>query len=256
MKFVFDVDGTISFDGRSIDPRIIQVMKKLPGTPQDIVFASARPIRDLLPMVGDLATSPLIGGNGVIISLSNEVKVVAPIADGDYRLIRQIITSGNTDYIVDSKWDYSARVSQNSFILRQLDPDHLAHKVVLTAINQAIKVILLNLTKEQQDAIATTLKKHTNLAIINDPSEHNLDLTAQGINKYTTLRKLFPAEKYVAFGNDANDVELLAHADKSVWIGDELPVGMQAPNFQFAGNIASVIEAVARIGTMASKTSC
>lgn len=250
MKYIFDVDGTISFDGKSIDPRIIQSIKELPGNPQDIIFASARPIRDLLPIVGDLATGPLIGGNGAIISLNGEVKIMEPITNRDFQIIREVINSVDVDYIVDGKWNYSARVSQDSFILRQLDPNHLAHKVALATINQVIKVILLNLTEEQQDDIATTLKKQTNLAIIKDSREHNLDLTAQGVNKYTTLRQLFPSEKYIAFGNDANDTELLAHADKSVWFGDKLPLEEQQPDFQYTANVASVVEAISRIGSL------
>ena len=51
MIFVFDLDGTISFSGREIAPDIIAELKKIEELGHQIVFASARPIRDLLPVL-------------------------------------------------------------------------------------------------------------------------------------------------------------------------------------------------------------
>ncbi len=51
MRYVFDVDGTLCFDGITIDPALIHALKKLERDGDTIIFASARPIRDLLPVV-------------------------------------------------------------------------------------------------------------------------------------------------------------------------------------------------------------
>jgi hydroxymethylpyrimidine pyrophosphatase-like HAD family hydrolase len=59
-----------------------------------------------------------------------------------------------------------------------------------------------------------------NLEIVTHEHTASLDLTSRNINKYTTFKKYFPTANYIAFGNDANDVELLKHADFSVAIGE------------------------------------
>ena len=66
MNFIFDIDGTICFDGCSIDPSIKQRLFKLRQANHNVMFASARPIRDLLPVIPEFADDTLIGGNGSI----------------------------------------------------------------------------------------------------------------------------------------------------------------------------------------------
>ncbi|WP_317914320.1 HAD hydrolase family protein [Carnobacterium maltaromaticum] len=50
MKFVFDLDGTICFNGGPVSPRMMNYLKEL-SVDHEIIFASARPIRDLLPVI-------------------------------------------------------------------------------------------------------------------------------------------------------------------------------------------------------------
>jgi hydroxymethylpyrimidine pyrophosphatase-like HAD family hydrolase len=57
--------------------------------------------------------------------------------------------------------------------------------------------------------------------VITHTQEGNIDITAKGINKFTTLQNYFSTVEYIAFGNDNNDVELLVHAEKSYFIGSE-----------------------------------
>lgn len=51
MRFVFDIDGTLCFDGRLIDQTIIDTLLQLQHDGHELIFASARPIRDLLPVL-------------------------------------------------------------------------------------------------------------------------------------------------------------------------------------------------------------
>ena len=48
MKFVFDLDGTLSFDYMTIDEEIQQVLLKAEDYGHELVFASARSYRDCL----------------------------------------------------------------------------------------------------------------------------------------------------------------------------------------------------------------
>ena len=48
MKFVFDLDGTLSFDYMTIDEEIKQVLLTAPQFDHEVLFASARSYRDCL----------------------------------------------------------------------------------------------------------------------------------------------------------------------------------------------------------------
>lgn len=43
MKFVFDIDGTLCFNGKSIDPSIVDALLQLQNSGHELIFASARP---------------------------------------------------------------------------------------------------------------------------------------------------------------------------------------------------------------------
>ncbi|HDD6800561.1 TPA: HAD hydrolase family protein [Staphylococcus aureus] len=142
MRFVFDIDGTLCFDGRLIDQTIIDTLLQLQHDGHELIFASARPIRDLLPVLPSVFHQhTLIGANG-------------------------------------------AMISQQSNILDELN------------------------------------KYHQELEMIHHSNEYNIDITAQNINKYTALQYIFDADvKYIAFGNDHNDIFMLQHASSGYIIG-------------------------------------
>ena len=63
MKFVFDLDGTLSFDYMTIDEEIKQVLLTAPQFGHEVLFASARSYRDCLGLLGfnfDIDTSILL----------------------------------------------------------------------------------------------------------------------------------------------------------------------------------------------------
>ncbi|WP_249630629.1 HAD hydrolase family protein [Streptococcus uberis] len=60
---VFDLDGTIVFDGKAIEASLLELLRQLQEK-YHLIFASARPIRDMLPLLGDFEKSDLIGANG------------------------------------------------------------------------------------------------------------------------------------------------------------------------------------------------
>lgn len=60
MIYVFDIDGTICFNGKNINSTLIKKIKELEEN-NEVLFASARPIRDLLPVVKAFESNTLIG---------------------------------------------------------------------------------------------------------------------------------------------------------------------------------------------------
>ena len=51
MIFVFDLDGTICFKGKPLSQEICAALDECIQIGHEVVFASARPIRDLLPVL-------------------------------------------------------------------------------------------------------------------------------------------------------------------------------------------------------------
>ena len=66
--------------------------------------------------------------------------------------------------------------------------------------------------------ITQRLRSQPTLKVIHHRNENAVDITAKGIDKHSTLRKIIGGQDYVAFGNDANDVEMLEHAKQGYYV--------------------------------------
>ncbi|PNZ29043.1 hydrolase [Staphylococcus petrasii] len=224
MNLVFDIDGTICFDGQQIDEEITRRLTNLHNVRHRIIFASARPIRDLLPVLPKaFHDMSLIGGNGSIISEKQIIQTLATISHTDFQIIKDVIKKYDLNYIVDDKWDYAANVSATNEIYKRLDPLHLAQKQSIDVITSPIKVILLNISTQHFEAIATHLsEKAPHLSLINHSNELNIDITAQHINKYTAIEYILGSNpEYIAFGNDHNDITMLNNAETGYFVNNK-----------------------------------
>ena len=119
---------------------------------------------------------------------------------------------------MDDRWNYASKVKAKTPIIKQIDPGKLAKRVPLNTITNPIKIILLNIPNRIKKFVANVLAGKKDLSVVEHTGENDIDITSVGINKYSTLRK-YTSDKYCAFGNDSNDLELLAHAEKSIWVG-------------------------------------
>lgn len=216
MIFVFDIDETICFDGVKIADDILSALTVLEKHGHQLVFASARPVRDMLPLLANFPENFLIGGNGSIVRKNGQIEIVKAIENSDFEWLRKFVISGNLDYLVDTDWDYALKNQYDEIanINQKIDQNHLAKNISLNEILQAIKFNILNFSGNE------AAFNKLNVEIIHHENTKSLDITAKDINKYTTFRRCFPSENYIAFGNDANDVKLLKHATYSAAIGD------------------------------------
>ncbi|WP_101774745.1 HAD-IIB family hydrolase [Pasteurella oralis] len=227
MIFVFDLDGTICFDGKHIPSEIEIALEQLMITNHQLIFASARPIRDLLPLLNtQLKQALLIGGNGSITQVNQQIQANNPITHNDFNQIKQWIQEYDLDYLADDLWHYSKRIRQPHSIEHKIDSAKLAENRPLFTIQHPIKTILLNLSTTHYFSLKQNLSQ-LDLNVIEHTEQNgsfNLDITASHINKYNTLTRLIGYEKYIAFGNDINDFELLQHATYAVCIGNFAPL--------------------------------
>ncbi|MFT4042477.1 MAG: HAD hydrolase family protein [Gordonia sp. (in: high G+C Gram-positive bacteria)] len=185
------------------------------GQSTTVVFASARPIRDLLPVLPpDLHGSVLIGGNGAFSRRGEETEVLG-IGHEDRIAIDALIDDHGLPALIDGDWDYSYTGDTTHKIFRQLDAGRLARNVSRHEIPTYSKVALFT-----SDTDLVTKALGSGLSMNVHPEEGFIDIAPSGITKHHALNRLgIPDGRYVAFGNDANDVLMLERAGVSYCVG-------------------------------------
>ncbi|WP_199573673.1 HAD family hydrolase [Streptomyces murinus] len=213
---VFDVDGTLCFDGRTIDGRIRTAIETCERAGHQLVFASARPVRDLLPVLGGaFPTATLIGGNGSLVSVGGEVRARAAFEAGDLGKLLIEADRFRAGYLADGPWDYAYTGPAEHPILGRVDQGRLARRVDLAGLPAVVKFLVVDATDmaalaEAGRVLGMTVNHHLDEAII--------DFAPGTTNKREALASL-GIDRYNAFGNDINDLDLLRHAHHSVRVG-------------------------------------
>lgn len=218
MQFVFDLDGTICFKGQPVSDKILDALAELSKDGHQVIFASARPIRDMLPVIReDFHHYAMIGGNGSLICNEEEMIHTVAFSPEDFNAIALLISEFEATYLIDGDWDYAYTGPSNHPILQNLDPAKLANRVGLDALSSIVKVLIL--TSTDNDRLAEKLSE-LDIFINKHGNEDVLDISPRGIHKWSALQTL-GVEKgsYIAFGNDSNDITMFQNAFHSVMIG-------------------------------------
>ncbi|MFK0012683.1 HAD-IIB family hydrolase [Streptomyces sp. NPDC091027] len=213
---VFDLDGTLCFDGRSIDRRIVSAIESCERGGHRLVFASARPVRDMLPVLdGAFPEAILIGGNGSLVSVGGQVRARAAFTPTTLAALLEAVERHAATYLADGPWDYAYTGPADHPILGRVDQGALASRVDLTELPQVVKFLVVGATDMPALAragrlLGTTVNHHLDEQII--------DFAPGTTNKWEALSDLGITD-YAAFGNDINDLDLLRNARHSVRVG-------------------------------------
>lgn len=213
MNFVFDIDGTLCFDGKMIHPSIIDALTKLSDAGHEIIFASARPIRDLVSVIpAPFRKGKLVGGNGCFTSVNGQVS--STYFDSDLReQLQKMIHTYQLTYLADGEWDYAFTGSLEHPIYKNINQTS-SKNLAITELEKICKLVIFNPAQqvitylEQLPVLITTYKK-----------ENAIDISPLGINKVVGLENL-NIHDFIAFGNDSNDQCLFEKAAYSVCVGD------------------------------------
>ncbi|MEK5395877.1 HAD family hydrolase [Paenibacillus sp. FSL K6-2859] len=224
MKFIFDLDGTICFSGKPLSKRIVQVLDTLIEKGHEVIFASARPIRDLLPVLpAHMHHFSMVGGNGAFIAKGGEVISTIHFDAQTSDILLKLIEEFNAAYLIDSHWDYSYSGSDDHPIRRNVDPEQLAKNVNPSELDELVKIVILNSLNGEQ--LLDQLHKLP-VVIYRHGQEDIIDISPKGINKWTGLQQLgVEMQRFIAFGNDANDIEMFRHSAHSVCVGEHTELG-------------------------------
>ncbi|MET9658201.1 HAD family hydrolase [Streptomyces sp. NPDC006510] len=213
---VFDIDGTLCFDGQSIDGRILAAIGACERAGHQLVFASARPVRDLLPVLdGAFPSATLIGGNGSLVSVGGHVRARAAFDRGELGALLAEAERYRAGYLADGPWDYAYTGPTDHPIRSRVDQGDLARRVELADLPEVVKFLVVDATDmaalaEAGRALGMTVNHHLDEAII--------DFAPGTTTKWEALTSL-GIDEYNAFGNDINDLDLLRNARHAVRVG-------------------------------------
>lgn len=218
MDIVFDLDGTICFKGQRVSHEITDALIELKRQGHRIIFASARPIRDLLPVLPEeFHDEYLIGGNGSLISYQSNIISSESFSEQIITRLIEWIYEYEITYLIDSEWDYAYTGTDHHPILQNVDPHKLAKNIELNQLQTIIKVLILS-CKQKESLIEQLL--HEDITIHLHQGEDIIDLSPQGISKWSALQKIGVRQgEFIAFGNDANDICMFKEAKHTVMVG-------------------------------------
>ena len=219
MKLVFDLDGTICFRGKPLSESMVEVLDTAVSQGHEIIFASARPIRDLLPVLPlHMQRYSMVGGNGAFVAKAGNIVSTIHFDPWIADTIIRLITEYEADYLIDSQWDYAYSGSHEHPIRRNVDPEQRAKNIRLHELNEIVKVVILYSNHKVQ--LLEELQKLPIVTYIHG-DEGIIDISPKGVDKWVGLQQIgVEPQQYIAFGNDANDVSMFKHAHRSICVGE------------------------------------
>ncbi|MFB7613664.1 HAD hydrolase family protein [Kitasatospora sp. NPDC056181] len=243
---VFDIDGTLCFDGRTIDDRILAALGECERAGLHLVFASARPIRDLLPVLdGSFPAATLIGGNGSLTAVYGKVRARAAFDLATVGMLLDAVGRHAGTYLADGPWDYAYTGPDDHPIRNRVDQGNLARHVDIAELPEVVKFLVVGASDmmamaDAGRALGLTVNHHLDEGII--------DYAPGTTTKWEALQALGISD-YAAFGNDINDLDLLRNAEHSVRVGshpgldDAAQLTVPASPEDVAGAISSLAAA-------------
>lgn len=215
---VLDVDGTVCFDGGTIAEEIALALDELADRGHPIVFASARPVRDLAPVLAErFPDAGRIGANGALWADQDDVATLTRFSADDRAILEAEFAAFDARYLVDGPWDFAYTGPEDHPLRSRVNRLGQAQKLRLDDLELIVKALALS--SRNQDALADRLDA-AGLTVHRHHGEDLVDVSPGASDKWSALDILgVPEGGYIAFGNDANDVTLLAHAALGVRVG-------------------------------------
>ncbi|WP_042222268.1 HAD-IIB family hydrolase [Oceanobacillus manasiensis] len=240
MNYVFDLDGTICFKGEPVSETILRSLEQLVQDGHEVIFASARPIRDILPVLPErFHHYPMIGGNGSLVAKNGKILSAFTFSEETLAEILSLININQLNYLIDGEWNYAYTGPATHPILKNLDIQNRAKNIPLNQLQSIVKILLfasagIETMEERLSLLDVGLNKHDNEGI--------LDISPSGINKWHGLQQLGIEDgEYIAFGNDVNDIAMFQHALHSVMVGENKQLAPFASEILLVPEIESLL---------------
>lgn len=221
-SFVFDLDGTLIYNGKPLEPHFENVLLEIQKAGHEIIFATGRSFRDFVPIVPKWCTdqpSVLFGG-GLVLS-GGEVKHQHLL---DHEVLEEIVRhleDNKVNYLVDGHADYYHPQSEHWLYddVLKISGKPMAPNLEHVMAEGVYKVIVLD---EKWLGFFNEFIKTRNLTLKYHFYGKCFDILPREVNKFKGLSELIlPRDKnnMFVFGNDQNDLELMQEISNSIMFG-------------------------------------
>lgn len=227
--FVFDLDGTIIFEGQPLSPFYYKLLNKIKAHGHQIVFATGRVKRNafaMLPLEFHDHLMTLISG-----ALSMETRLVLfeqHIPKIQVQEILELLLNSNYDFVLDSNHKYYHPLKNHQIYQYEetMGGNYREHKLENLLTEELYKILIFeqgqnrNLFEEYAAVNGLSFKYHS--------YDKCFDLVAGGVSKFHALSKYldYDNQNIFAFGNDYNDKEMLENFGNGILIGDNLTLNI------------------------------
>ncbi|KAF7787991.1 hypothetical protein PRUB_a2536 [Pseudoalteromonas rubra] len=223
MNFVFDLDGTTVFQAQRMHDDIRDGLLALERSGGNVYFATARPLRDTLPVFPECFWHhPIIGCNGAMFSQNKAVVKAHSFDPAQVGALLAWLDNHQIAYLFDGHWQYAISDKPHHF------HQHVAELGVPPGCNQTLRhepiVKLLILEDEHHDQVKLMCEQTLNsFEIYHHNGHHCFDLVPARSNKLTALLELgLNMQQTVCFGNDVNDIAMLEAAQQAYVVGEQI----------------------------------
>ncbi|WP_162011533.1 HAD hydrolase family protein [Streptococcus sp. S784/96/1] len=225
MHFVFDLDGTLSFDGETIADELKSALGMAAQHGHQIIFASARSYRDCIGVLGqELAQELVIGLNGGLAYKEGELIYHRQLDKVAYQEVLSWCHRYNLPFFVDDDFNYASQEMERIPFARYVDPLELATRVSVEELSHPIKVVIeMSRHEDLVEDMCRDLETLECLDISYHEEEKCLYINPYETTKVTAVTDLI-GKDFIAFGNDKNDMALFKASLYGVQVGYYSPL--------------------------------
>ena len=224
---VGDLDGTILDSRKQISPEMKRMRNQLRQQEILFVIATARSVASAAPYIIKLEPDYIISCDGGLISSGEENIFVNSMTDTQFvRLFDRIRDSDEIGKIsiVSTKNDYS-NYNKGKTFPSQFEPGII--KVICEVLSENM---LKTLQKENEDLLLSYYDRQVWVRFSNKKA-----------TKYSALCQLcqsvgLSTDRVLAFGDDCNDIEMLAHCGIGVAVSNAIATAKAVSNYITADN--------------------
>lgn len=219
MRFVFNLEDTISFNEEKVSPYLTEMLTFLAEQGHETLFVSSKSIRDMMALLNKkFHHNKLIGGNGAVICYRGNVEQIVAFSTSLFNKLKDIIVKYDATYLIEGDWDYSYTGGTYHRMINEVDPFRLAENIPIDDIPNAWKITILS-ASNRKDMIEE-IQKLKIVIQLHDEGEL-IEITPPDLNKWNSLRTLGVQKRnFVVFGKDDEDLSMFDHAQYTVLIGE------------------------------------
>lgn len=220
--FVFDLDGTIIYDGMRMESRFEEVLKKIIAHGHQVYYATGRSERDYIPMVPEwsLDLPAVVFGGGMVLQdmvIQHKITMNAH----EIQPFIQYLHDHHVSYLIDGENDYYHHGEIDWIVddILRISGQKPATNLDNILETGTFKILVLDYTHFEQ---SKQFARQHNFELKFHSYHKCFDIMPNGVNKYVGLQylPLCSDENIFIFGNDHNDLELMQNYSNTIMFGD------------------------------------